>query len=421
MDDRKPSFSEWIRRVGFAAAVVSLIGVATAVSPARALNITGTIVNGTTGARNVESDVTVIAPAKGMKPVATTRAVNGIFSFTDLDPNVPVYLVQVNFDGVPYRESVNPVKTGTSADVAMLVYQSTTKDDGIRLAMFDMAALRHDNVITVEKLFAINNVGSPGRTVTGDGAFRFHVPRDGTIRDLSVTGQGMPIKRTPVATDKPDVWRVDYPLRPGITQVDITFDVPYDTASYTLIGKFLYDVDEFSIFGADTSMTISAAHPRLTNAGKTHGMTEYTAKSVAAGTELNVTFSGGSEQTQVAAGHGNVLTVHNGMQNASIVVIVLVLLAMMAFMGMSLRGNPNPLDNPKNLKAYYHGLLQRLARLDDLHAAQAVDREAYTVRREQTKRQLAAIVYRLRSSEQASGRRKKKPNIKLHGKNQARA
>ncbi len=404
------------------AAATALLAVRPAPGAAATITITGTIVNSTTGAKDVDADVVVVAPAKGMAPVATTRSQNGSFAFPPLETDVPVYLVRVTYDGVPYSESVQPADAGPTAEVMILVYESTTASDAIRLSTYHLAALRHDNMLTIEKLFGVNNTGSPARTVTGEGTFRFFVPENAEIREVYVMGQGMPIKRTPVATDEPGVWRLDYPLRPGITQVDVTFDAPYDSASYTMTGKALYDVDEFSVFQADPAMTVSSTTVALSEAGDAHGMKQYTAKALKAGTDLAVTFAGGEEETSMPAGHGEIKAVHNEMQNASVIVIVLVLLAMMVFMALSLHGNPNPLDQPQNLRAYYDGLLRRLARLDDLNEAQAVDRDAYRTRRDEIKRQLAAIVYRLRKAENASaGNGRKNTPGREQGKERARA
>ena len=76
--------------------------------PADAFEIYGKIVNGTTGDKNVDTDVIIVNPSGGMAREQTVRATGGEFAVTGLDGDSPIYLVRVDYQGIAFTESVRP-------------------------------------------------------------------------------------------------------------------------------------------------------------------------------------------------------------------------------------------------------------------------------------------------------------------------
>jgi len=51
--------------------------------------------------------------------------------------------------------------------------------------------------------------------------------------------QGMPIRRAPVAAGEPNVFKIDFPIKPGETSINLNYALPY-TSPATFEGKVFY-------------------------------------------------------------------------------------------------------------------------------------------------------------------------------------
>lgn len=369
---------------------------------ARAFTINGRVVNGTTGERNVSIDVTIVNPSGGMAREQIVRAENGVFSATDLNDSSPIYLVRVDYKGIAFTEMVRP--TDDDANIVVMIYEPAESWDGIRVSIPHVVARRHGDHLEVEQLYQINNVSNPPRAIPGgDLAFRYRIPEDKIeITSLYVSALGMPIERAPEPTGDPGIYRLSYPIRPGITRVGLSFTVPYDEGTYTLGGELLYDVEELVVLGSDPDMTVTGSNLSFTREESAHDMASWTATSLTAGTNIGITFSGGSGESSIpgtTGGSGAIIVAPNPMEEVSLMLMFIVLLALLAFMGITIHGGKSPLDQPSSLRAYYELLLRRLAKLDDLRHAEVVSADVHRAQREELKGQLAALLYRLRSIE----------------------
>ena len=263
---------EFVGRV-LAWACAAGVAAGAAARPAHALTITGRVVNGTAGNRPLDTELTVVAPARGMRPLATTRSVDGRFTVGGLPADAPVFLVQVRFGGVDYREMVRPQAGRDTLEATVVVYESADGADGVRLSRYQVAVLRQGQTdLTLEKFFTVNNVSTPARTDTT--GILVYAPADARPLEANVMGQGMPVRRQLRPTGTPGVYRIDYPVRPGETTVDVTLAAPYDDDRYTLRDSLLYDVDALAVFRVDPSMKIESDTLRFTEASAAHGMTE---------------------------------------------------------------------------------------------------------------------------------------------------
>src|SRR5260370_35956514 len=71
-------------------------------------------------------------------------------------------------------------------------------------------------------------------------ARRLCAPADSRGIQVNVTApQGQPIRRAPEATGVPDVYKVDFPIKPGESTVDLTYTVPFSSPG-TFTGKVFY-------------------------------------------------------------------------------------------------------------------------------------------------------------------------------------
>jgi hypothetical protein len=370
---------------------------------AHAVSIHGAVVNGTTGATDVNATVAVISPSSGMAPIHTVQATNGKFSIDRLDPGT--YIARVEYGGVSYNWPFQIVGD-EHTNVTVTVYETTSSWEGVKVVVPHFTAARHGDHLVIERVYDIHNEPQPPRTITGDdGFFRFPLPNEmHSFNGLYVQYGEVPIERQPVETDEEGVFKLDYPIRPGLTRVVMTYTAEYDTGAVAINEKLLYDIEGFTIFATDAEMAIASSSHDLAQGEGPHAGVSWDINGLTGGDVLNLSFRGGADQEQTAASGGSqhmVIVVPNEAENLSLVLMVILLLALIAFIGISMR-EPR-VDGSEALRLSQHRnlLIQRLAKLDDLNETGAIPSAAYHAKRAELKNQVASLTFRLGESESA--------------------
>jgi hypothetical protein len=382
-------------------------------SSAHAFVIHGTIENGTTGSKDVKATVVAVSPSEGMEEVATVQATGGHFELK-IEGAGGMYLIRAEYAGVEYSTPVQA--TGGDQDVAITVYDTTNSWEGVHIVIPHLAASRQGDHLHIEQMYEITNETSPPKAIVDKGgAFHVYLPAEmDTLTNSFVSSLGVPIERDPEPTDVPGIYQIDYPIRPGETRIGFSYTVPYASGTYTLHQKFLHDIQHLSLFAVDPAMKISSSSHTFEKEEAVHGMTSYTLHNVPANTELVLMFQGGDPnfagihvdgQTGQATdqpqgedqGGGNVTVVKGAEEQMSIFLMITVLLVLAGVIGMALRDQHDPLNDPKVLRAHYATLVSRLARLDDLHAAEAIPGDAYRATREDLMGRLSALAMHMRT------------------------
>ena len=384
-----------------------LLALSTVVSNAGAYSIKGTVKNGTTGAGVSGANIVAIQPSAGMKEVGSTVVKDGAFVLDGLPDGAPMFLLRTEYDGVPY----NTVVMEGTHEVNVDVFESTTSWEGVEIIVPHLAVARQGDGLHIEQLFEIDNQSSPARTVSvKDGAFRLWLPSDmDSITDCSVIAGEMPVQRTPLPTSTPDVYSIDYPLRPGITRISISYAVPYASGSYTLKAKYPLPIAHMMVFAVDSTLHVASSTHEFSTQQSVHGMSAYALHGVAPGKEFALTFAGGDPNFAglnvddeggahpEGATPENIRVAPTEDYKISILVMIMVLLVLAGIVGMSLRDRHDPLSDAKVLRAHYDLLVARLAKLDDLHAANTIPADAYRASREELVGRLAALAMQLRT------------------------
>jgi hypothetical protein len=369
----------------------------------RAATVNGTVNNGTSGTAVADADVLIINPSAGMAPVQTVKAVGGRFTVENLDAGV--YIARVSYAGVTYNHNLQITAAGGSdpVEVAIVVFEPTTSWDGVRIVVPHFSAARHAEHLVIERVYDIYNDSNPPRTLTGeDGNFRFPLPGDmHNLEGFVVSYSGIPIERQPVETGDAGVWRVDYPIRPGVTRVGMAYTVSYDSVSYTMNEKIQYDIESVTIFATDVDMRIHSHSHELVQGEGPHASVSWAINGLKKGQELNLHFQGGVSQQAAAAGGGSqgaISVVPNSADSLSILMMAILLLALLAFAGIALREPRADGAESIHLKEYRDVLVGRLAKLDDLNQTGAIPAAAYQSKRAELKHQIASLMYRLNPS-----------------------
>jgi len=365
-------------------------------APAHAFTVRGNVVNGTTGEIPKNVKVVAVNPSGGMLEEREVEAKDGRFEITGLDPQAPIYLLRVDYDGVPYNETVRV--DGTDHDVTIHVYESMTSWDGIKVTVPHLAASRQGDHLNIEQMFEISNESSPPRTATGEqGFFHLFLPAEmETLTACFVTSLGVPVDRTPTPTDEPGVYRIDYPIRPGRTNIGVSYQVPYASGSFTLTTKVLYDLEHVFVYGVSPDLKITSTSHTLQAGEPVHGMTVFSIHRPPKNTDLTIAFEGGSSEPPAVAGGQEVSVVASEAHRVALYAMFALLLALLGMVGATQR-SPNPLADSKVLRTHYDLLVKRLARLDDLRAAEAITPDAHRAAREELATRLGALAMRMRT------------------------
>jgi len=207
-----------------------------------AQTLTGTVKNGTTSKPSSGDEVVLIKLGQGMEEAGRTKTDGaGNFSFK-LDDDGP-HLVRVIHQGVTYHRMAPP--GSTSVDVE--VYDVSKKLAGIKVTADVMRFQAQGDQLQGIRLFAIDNNSTPPRTQMNDQNLEFYLP-DGTQVDqgMAMTAGGQPLNTMPVPQKEKNRYAFIFPLRPGTTQFQISFHLPY-SGQASIDPKSLYGTQHFVV------------------------------------------------------------------------------------------------------------------------------------------------------------------------------
>jgi hypothetical protein len=200
-----------------------------AIAPAFAA-VDGVIVNGTTGKPEPNTVVMLIQPTQaGMQTLGSTKSdAEGKFSFDNNDASGP-RLIQAVFDGVQYNKMVPPGMP--SSGIQIPVFAATNKAGTAKETQHFIVLQPGEKEMTVSE--GLLYVGDPNMTYYDpvNGSVRFYVPPEakGPIGVTVNPAGGMPIPRPALKTKDPNIYKIDYPVRPGETRFDLNYTVPTTT------------------------------------------------------------------------------------------------------------------------------------------------------------------------------------------------
>lgn len=186
--------------------------------------IEGSLANGTSGGPGRAERVMLLRLAGGMSQVAALTNVTGSFRFELAEPGP--YLVQALYSGATYTARVPPQEG--IATVALTLFEATTDDASLRVRVPHLVLIVDGPKLHVSHVFEIENATQPPQTIVGEpGAFRFSLPEGATITEASVATSSMPLRQEPVDTTDDRGQTIAYPLKPGVTQYSLQYEIPY--------------------------------------------------------------------------------------------------------------------------------------------------------------------------------------------------
>ncbi len=206
-----------------------------------AQTLTGTVKNSTTDKPAAGDEVVLLKLSQGMEEAGRTKTdAQGRFSFKLDDAQSP-HLVRVIHQDVTYHRMAPP---GTTS-VELEVYDVGKKIEGIQVVADIMRIQAEQGQLEVQRAFAVQNNSKPPRTQMNEHNLEFYIPDGAQIIDSSaVTAGGQPIKSAPVPEGQKNRYSFIFPLRPGVTQFEVAYQLPY-SGSANLDPKSVYPLEHF--------------------------------------------------------------------------------------------------------------------------------------------------------------------------------
>lgn len=252
-----------------------------------AVQISGKATNGTTSKPSSGDDVVLLSLAGGMDEVGHTKTdAQGRFTINVPDDGVQ-QLVRVTHQGVNYFRMV---PSGTTT-VEINVYDAAAEVTNIIQESRIVRVQTKEGHLEVSEAYTLRNESQPPRTKNGDHTFEVTVPEGAQLLDGMVAGPGgMPTTSLPVATGKKNRYAFSYALKPGRSQFQIVYKLPYG-GSYEFSVTPDTPVAEFGVL-LPRSMKFSSAGGKFVPDADAQGMAVFSTKSLAAGRPVKFSVSG---------------------------------------------------------------------------------------------------------------------------------
>jgi hypothetical protein len=222
---------------------------------AAAQTLTGTVQNSTTGKPAAGDEVVLLKLAQGMEEAGRTKTdAKGQFSFKLDDAQSP-HLVRAIHQDVTYHRMAPPGSTS----VELEVYDVGKKIDGIAVVADIIRVQVEQGQLEVMRAFAVQNTSKPPRTQMNERNLEFYVPDGAKVIDGSaMTAGGQPITSAPVPEGEKNRYSFIFPLRPGLTQFQVAYQLPY-SGSANLDPKLIYPLEHFVAILPKTMQFTAAA------------------------------------------------------------------------------------------------------------------------------------------------------------------
>jgi len=189
--------------------------------------VDGTVVNATTGKPQPAVIVTLVQPgSQGMQTIATVKSdAAGKFTIDKEFPPGPA-LLQAIYQGVLYTLVLPP--GGPTAGVHVKVYDSTAKAGIAKVSQHMILIEPSANSLDISETFLIENETTTTYQDPAKGSIQFYLPAaaEGKVSVTINAPGGMPIQRSAEKTKEKDVYKIQYPVKPGESRFDVSYSLP---------------------------------------------------------------------------------------------------------------------------------------------------------------------------------------------------
>jgi hypothetical protein len=228
---------------------------------ASAKTLTGRLVDATTNKPAAGDQVVLLDFSNGMQEVGQGLSnSNGSFTFSVDDSKDP-RMLRVVHQGATYFKVV-PVGSGS---VQLNVFDVSARVQGIVVTADVLRVQVKAGLLQAVRLFEVKNKSVPPRTQMSEHNFEFYLPEGARIDHcMARTAGGEPVRAFPLPQKEKNRFAFIFPLRPGETQFQVLFHMPYQR-EITINPRLVYAVEHFVVmlpkqmqFAASSGTTFTA-------------------------------------------------------------------------------------------------------------------------------------------------------------------
>src|SRR5579871_51737 len=199
--------------------------------------VDGTVFNATTGKPQAGVTVNLVQPgAGGMQQLATIKSdAEGKFNIDKSFPPGPA-LIQADYQGATYTLILPP--GGPTNGVRVNIYNATTDPAAAKVDQRMLVIEPSAAALNVTETLLLKNETNTTFQDAAKGSAQVYLPgpSEGKARVTINPPEGMPLQRPAEKTAQANVYKINYPVRPGETRIDVTYSLPpSDTFSSELI------------------------------------------------------------------------------------------------------------------------------------------------------------------------------------------
>lgn len=246
---RRVAWTGALRRGAVVAALAAM-----AVAQATAA-VSGAVVNGTSGKPQPGVALTLlkIDQQNGLLPLQEAQTdAQGRFQ---MNLNVEAAsLLRATFNGVTYTTMLSPGQPSEGLEVQ--VYDVSAAPGAAKVSKHMVLFQPSAGKMTVLETFILNNAGKTAWRNPQGGTVRFYLPAgaNGEAGVQATAPGGLPVSAPVVKTGQADAMGVDFPIKPGETRLDVSYQFPYQEGA-PVEGKILTR-DENSYLIAPSGVTL---------------------------------------------------------------------------------------------------------------------------------------------------------------------
>jgi hypothetical protein len=281
-----------------------------------AATITGNVTNGTTKTPAAGDTVVLIALDQRMQEIARSKTDDkGHFTIEAPDPGM--HLIRVDHEGAAYFKPAPPNTPNVNVDV----YDVAAVVPGVNTVANVMRVETDAQGLRVTQSYFIKNDSTPPRTQFSSHSYDFFLPADAQIEgSAAMAPGGMPVQSSPVPLGDKGHYAFLFPLRPGVTQFQLSYHLPY-SGSLAFDQKFATATDSFVVMMPKSMSFKAGGGESFQSLNETPGALTMLARNAGPSRAINFTVSGSGampRDTQAEAqGNDNAQAADNGQSAAA--------------------------------------------------------------------------------------------------------
>lgn len=396
-----------LRLLAFVAplSILALLSLALARALGATGRVEGLVLNSTTRRPAADLEVRLLTPRGGMQQVASGKTdASGRVVFTEegIDSS-RFYLLSTAYQGVSYNTPVQFDATGKAA-VNLEVYDASTSRAAIRVQALRVLVRVEGAKVRVQEEFDVLNSSNPPRALASpEGTFRFRLSPGASEPNVAVVGlMNMLLPQSPSPGKSPGEFSIPYPLKPGLTQVAISYETDYASSRFELNDRLEYPVDVADIYLSPATLSVKSRLFKFAGGDPARNLQKIEARDLPRQAPFDVRLSGeaaAASQAEAEQSGVEVKIVPNSMTRLGVPLLACFLLVLLWALGVRVarewpqwkagRGS-SPVQ--KQLGAKADALVNSLADLDELFASAKIEEAKYWKERLELKARLAALL-----------------------------